>query len=182
MDRGLIQCPFCEADVIQGADLCEECGQSLAGFHLPVPASEVELALLTDRVSLFRSRPVLVVSPTMPVREAIRVLAYNKIGCVVVVEQGKVAGIFTERDALMKVNDRLDEVGDRTVAEFMTTKVESLPASAKVAFAVHRMDLGGFRHIPIVNENNEPIGLFSVRDILKYLERTMRTGGSTTGC
>ena len=178
MDRGLTQCPFCEAEVIAGADSCDQCGQSLAGFHLPVPASEVELALLTDRVNIIRGRPALVISPTMPVREAIRVLAYNKIGCVVVVEKGRVAGIFTERDALLKVNDMLPSVGDRPISEFMTTNVESLPLSAKIAFAVHRMDLGGFRHIPIVNERNEPIGLFSVRDILKYLQRTMQASGA----
>ena len=174
MDRGLSQCPFCEAEVIEGADTCDDCGQSLAEFHLPNPASEVELALLTDRVSKLRGRPVLVISPSMPVREAIRVLAYNKIGCVVVVEKGQIAGIFTERDALMKVNDALATVGERPVSEFMTSSVECLPLGAKIAFAVHRMDLGGFRHVPIVNENNEPIGLFSVRDILNYLQRTMQ--------
>ena len=176
MDRGLGECPFCEAQFIQGTDTCEHCGQSLAGFHLPTPASELELALLTDRVRIFRNRPVLVISSTMPVREAIRVLAYNKIGCVVVVEQGEVAGIFTERDVLMKVNDTLEEVGDLPVADFMTSRVETLPLDAKVAFAVHRMDLGGYRHIPIVSDRHEPIGLFSVRDILNYLQRTISLG------
>jgi len=178
MDRSLIQCPFCEAEVIEGADACDGCGQSLSGFHLPTPASEVELALLTDRFSVLPSRPVLVVSQSMPVREAIRVLAYNKIGCLVIVRNGKIVGIFTERDALMKVNDSLASLGDRPVEEFMTSSVETLPLNAKIAFAVHRMDLGGFRHIPIVNEQCEPIGLVSVRDILKYLEPMMRNGAS----
>jgi CBS domain-containing protein len=178
MDSGLIQCPFCDAEVIQGADHCDECGQSLANLHLPVPASEVELALLTDRVHIFQGRPALVISASMPVREAIRLLAYNKIGCLVVVETGEVAGIFTERDVLMKVNDQLDALGDHPVSEFMTTRVETLPLTAKVAFAVHRMDLGGFRHIPLVNERNEPIGVFSVRDILRYLQRKMESANA----
>lgn len=173
MDRGLIRCPYCNAEIIEGADRCEQCGQSLSGMHLPVPASEVELALLTDRVSIFQGRPALVISPTMRVREAIRLLAYNRIGCVVVVEKGQIAGIFTERDALLKVNDRVEELGDQPVSEFMTTRVETLPLTAKIAFAVHRMDSGGYRHVPIVNDKSEPIGLFSVRDILNYLSRTM---------
>ena len=179
MDRGLIQCPFCEAETIEGVDACDACGQSLAELHLPTPASEVELALLTDRVSALRGRAVLVISPTMPVREAIRLLAYNKIGCVVIVRGGQVAGIFTERDALLKVNDSLSELGDRPVEEFMTASVETLPLHAKIAFALHRMDLGGFRHIPIVNDQQEPIGIVSVRDILKYLERTLRDGATS---
>ena len=175
MDGGLNRCPFCEAKVIQGTDVCDECGQSLSGFHLPVPASELELALLTDRVSVLRGSLALMVSPTMPVREAIRLLAYNNTGCLVIMEKGRVAGIFTERDALMRVNEALEELGDLPVSEFMTPRVEALPLTAKVAFAVHRMDLGGFRHVPIVNEANEPISIVSVRDILKYLERTMHS-------
>jgi CBS domain-containing protein len=55
----------------------------------------------------------------------------------------------------------------------MTAKVESLPPTAKIAFAVHRMDLGGYRHIPVVNADGEPTGIFSVRDILAYLTRKL---------
>jgi len=90
-----------------------------------------------------------------------------------VVEQGKLVGIFTERDVLMKLNDRAAELGDRPVSQFMTETVQSLPATAKIAFALHRMDLGGYRHVPIVDDEGRPIGIFSVRDMLNYLTRKM---------
>jgi len=169
----LLPCPYCDHEVIEGADACEACGQPLTESHLPVPATAVERALLTDRVKLFQGRQPLVVSPSMRVREVLRLLVDNKVGCVVVAEQGKIAGIFSERDALLKLGERAAELGERPVSEFMTSKVESLPPSAKIAFAVHRMEQGGFRHVPVINEQGEAAGIFSVRDILSYLTRKL---------
>jgi len=169
----LLPCPYCDHEVIEGADACEACGQPLTESHLPVPATHVERALLTDRVKLFQGRQPLVVSPSMPVREVLRLLVDNKVGCVVVAEQGKIAGIFSERDALLKLGERAAELGERPVSEFMTSNVESLPPSAKIAFAVHRMEQGGFRHVPVINEQGEAVGIFSVRDILSYLTRKL---------
>jgi CBS domain-containing protein len=164
-----IPCPYCDFEVIEGSDACEACGQPLTQFHLPVPATAVERALLKDRVRIFQGRQPLVVPPAMPVREVLRLLVDNKVGCVLVVQQGKVAGIFTERDALLKLGENAADLGSRPVSEFMTTQVESLPPTAKIAFAVHRMDQGGFRHVPVVNEQGAAVGIFSVRDILSYL-------------
>jgi CBS domain-containing protein len=169
----LLVCPYCDHDVIEGADECEACGQPLTEFNLPVPATPVERALLTDRVKLFQGRQPLIVSPTMPVREVLRLMVDNRVGCVAVVEKKKLVGIFTERDVLLKIGERAGELGNQPVSAFMTAKVESLPATAKIAFAVHRMDLGGFRHIPVVNSDGEPTGIFSVRDILAYLTRKL---------
>lgn len=172
----LLPCPFCDNEVIAGADACEACGQPLTEFDLPVPATVVERALLSDRVSQFQGRQPLLVSPSMPVREVLRLLVDNRVGCVVVADQGKVAGIFTERDALLKLGDRASELGERPVSEFMTSRVESLPPTAKIAFAVHRMDHGGYRHVPVINDQGEAVGIFSVRDILSYITRKLAMG------
>lgn len=166
-------CPYCGADVIEGADECEACGQTLTDTHLPVPATAVERALLSDRVQLFQGRKPLSVSPTMPVREVLRLLVDNKIGCVMVVDKGQAVGIFTERDALLKLGENAADWANKPISEFMTANVQSLPSSAKIAFAVHRMDQGGYRHVPIVDDKGQPAGIFSVRDILSYLTRKM---------
>lgn len=172
----LLPCPYCGADVIEGADECEACGQPLTDSHLPIPATPVERALLSDRVQLFQGRKPLVVSPTMPVREVLRLLVDNKVGCVLVVDQGQAVGIFTERDALMKLDESSSQWADKPVSEFMTAGVQSLPPNSKIAFAVHRMDQGGYRHVPVVNEKGEPVGIVSVRDILGYLTKAMAVG------
>jgi CBS domain-containing protein len=171
----LIPCPYCDHEVIEGADECEACGQPLTEFHLPIPATAVERALLSDRVRLFQGRKPLTVSPTTTVRQVLRLLADNKVGCVLVEEDGKTAGIFTERDVLLKLGENATELSNRPVSEFMTSKVESLPSSAKIAFAVHRMDHGGYRHVPVVNDAGQTVGIFSVRDILSYLTKKLAT-------
>jgi CBS domain-containing protein len=169
----LLPCPYCDSDVIAGSDECETCGQPLTDSHLPLPATHVERALLTDRVRLFQGRQPLVVSPTIPLREVLRLMVDNKVGCVLVVEKGKLAGIFTERDVLLKVGEDAPSLGDRPVSEFMTASVQTLPPTAKIAFGVQRMDQGGYRHVPVVNDSGEVVGIFSVRDILNYLTRKL---------
>jgi CBS domain-containing protein len=171
----LLPCPYCDNEVIEGADTCDSCGQPLTESHLPIPATPVERALLTDRVKLFQGRQPLIVSPTTTVRQSLRLLSEHKVGCLLVADQGKTVGIFTERDALLKLGERAAELGDRPISEFMTSKVESLPPTAKIAFAVHRMDHGGYRHVPVVNDKGETVGIFSVRDILSYLTKKLST-------
>lgn len=169
----LLPCPYCDNEVIEGADACDACGQPLTESHLPVPATAVERALLSDRVRLFQGRHPMVVSPSMPIREVLRLLVDNKVGCVLVAEQEKIVGIFSERDALMKLGEQAAGSASRPVSDFMTKKVESLPPTAKIAFAVHRMDQGGYRHVPVVNESGQAVGIFSVRDILSYLTKKL---------
>lgn len=165
----LLICPFCDSDVIEGADSCDACGQPIMESGLPPPANTVERALLSDRVSLFQGRQPLTVSPHTTVKEVLRLLANHRVGCSLVMENGKSIGIFTERDVLLKIGDKATEMGNRPISEFMTSKVESLPPTAKIAFAVQRMDHGGYRHVPVVNDQGETVGIFSVRDILSYL-------------
>jgi CBS domain-containing protein len=159
----LLPCPYCDHEVIEGADECDACGQPLPESHLPVPATVVERALLSDRVSLFQGRQPLMVSPKTPVRECLKLLADHRVGCLLAEENGKTVGIFTERDALLKLGDK-------------ASKVESLPPTAKIAFAVHRMDHGGYRHVPVVNNEGKTVGIFSVRDILRYLTSKLAMG------
>ena len=78
-----------------------------------------------------------------------------------------------ENGLVTELGEKAAELGERPVSEFMTSNVESLPPSAKIAFAVHRMEQGGFRHVPVINEQGEAAGIFSVRDIVTYLTRKL---------
>jgi CBS domain-containing protein len=167
-------CPFCGTENIEGIDSCEQCGESLVEVHLHEPATEVERSLLKDHIGVLGPRPALTVAPTTPVRDVIQTLVDNRIGCLIVEENGHPVGIFSERDALLKLNTEAAELGDRPVSEFMTPNPQSLKNNAKIAFAVQRMDLGGYRHIPIVNDKNDLEGIISVRDILRYVTEKMK--------
>ena len=167
-------CPFCDHDNIEGADVCEQCEQPLSEEYLKdEPLSDIERRVLKDRVSTLKPKVPITVSADTTLGQAMNVLLEEQIGCVVVEEEGKPVGIFSERDALMKVGARMSELSDAPVGEFMTQNPNTLDLNAKVAFAIHRMDLGSFRHIPIVTEDGDLTGIISVRDILRYLTETM---------
>lgn len=171
-------CPFCDYENIEGVDVCDRCQQPLTDSYLPTPVSAVERGLLKDRVDVLKPKSPIAVTPDTPVRDVLKLLVEKRIGCILVVDNGRIVGIFSERDALLKLNVQARELGDRPVKEFMTTSVDTLDPSAKIAFAVQRMDLGSYRHVPIVDERGVAVGVISARDILRYLTELMTVGAS----
>ena len=165
----MIICPYCDHENLPGEDVCEQCGNSLSDLNLPVPATKLERSLLKDRVRTVTTMPPLTVFPETRIREVLQLMNDRQVGCVMVVENRKLVGIFTERDALLKLGTEAAALGDRPVAEFMTPHPQTLRLDAKIAFAVQRMDLGGFRHVPVMSRDDEPVGVISVRDILDYI-------------
>jgi CBS domain-containing protein len=169
----MIICPYCSSENIEGTDLCEECGEPLTDSHLTPPSNEVEQGLLKDRVSVLSPKKPLTVKPTTPVGDVLKLMVDRRIGCIVVEEGGKPVGIFSERDALRKLNVDAATLSDHPVSEFMTPQPQTLVANAKIAYAVQRMDLGGYRHLPIVKDDGELVGIISARDIIGYLTDKM---------
>lgn len=172
----MIFCPHCHKKNIDGAEDCEHCGQPLADAHLPPPASHAARSLLEDRVHVLEPSSPFAVAPTTPVGDVMRLMVERKIGCVLVAEGPKLVGIFSDRDALRKINAAAAELAARPVSDFMTANPQTLMADAKIAFAVHRMDLGGFRHLPILSPGGELVGVISAGDILRYLTEIMTRG------
>lgn len=172
----MIVCPYCSHTNIEGADACDKCGQSLGDLSLRQPPSEIERQLVVDPVDVLKPRPPLTVSPETPVGQVLRMLVENQVGCIVVThDSGRLAGIFSERDALMRLNVEAAQLAAKPVSDFMTTSVQSLESTATIAFAVQRMDLGGYRHLPIVAEDGSVTGVISARDILRYLTEKLAT-------
>lgn len=169
----MITCPYCASENISGSDECAECGQPLDDAYLAPPTTAVEKSLLKDRVNILMPRQPITVEATTPVGDVLRLLVERRIGCVVVAEGNKPLGIFSERDALRKLNVAAAELAQRPVSEFMTPKPQTLVASAKIAFAVQRMDQGGYRHLPIVDGGGDLVGIISARDILRHLTEVM---------
>ncbi len=171
-----MNCPYCGADNLDGVDDCAACGQSLSDAHLPDPPTAAEQSLLADHVQVLDPQTPVVVAADTPVRDVLRSMVDRGTGCVVVADGNRPVGIFSERDALMGLNTEASALGDRPVSGFMTAEPETLEPTAKVVFAVQRMDVGGYRHIPIVGEGGELAGIISVRDILRYLAGKMGAG------
>jgi len=166
-------CPFCSFANIEGVDTCEMCGQALTGLHMNTSPSRLEVQLLSDKISSLNPKPPQVVAPKASLREVIDIMVEHSIGCVLVVQDGQIQGVFTERDAILKLNTDYQSMLERRVEEFMTPNPQTLAPDAKIAFAIQRMDQGGYRHLPIVDAQGTPVGVISVRDILAYLTGTM---------
>lgn len=168
-------CPDCGHQNIDGEELCAACEQPLVEAAGPRCASEVERRILRDTIRRLAPREPVIVAPDTPVGEVLERLIDRQIGCAVVVSGRKVAGIFTERDALLKLNVRAAELSSRPVSEFMTASVETLELDDRIAFALHKMDVGGYRHIPIL-QDGRVMGIISVRRILNYITGALGKG------
>jgi len=82
-----------------------------------------------------------------------------------VVANGKLVGIFTERDALFSVTAEGRDAKTTTVAEIMTRNPRTIHPDRPLGDALHLMHESGFRHVPVV-EHDRPIGMVSARDAL----------------
>jgi CBS domain-containing protein len=165
----MIVCPYCQAENIEGADECEACNGSLSEMSVRVPTSSVEADLLRDRIERLWPKSPSTVPPTMPVGQVLKKMVDQRIGCVMIVD-------FSERDALMKLNTDSSRLIDRPISQFMTSDPVTLEANDKIAFALHKMNVGGYRHIPILF-SGKLVGVISIRDILRYLTERIAAAG-----
>jgi predicted transcriptional regulator len=125
-------------------------------------------AIVTEPISALKPAIAVTVRPTTTVLEAVKIMNQKKCGCVCVTEGDKLVGIFTERDVLTKVVEQALDTKKTTVDKVMTRNPETLMARDKIAFALNRMHVGGFRHIPLV-EKGKLTGIISIRDIADFV-------------
>jgi len=120
-----------------------------------------------QRVSVLPTDDYVAVSPYTPLSQAIEVMKKDEGGCVIVSDDGRVAGIFTERDLLTKVlGQRVDL--DSPISQWMQPTVETLSSEATIGDAVRLMNEKSFRNVPLVKQG-ELVGSISVFDIITYL-------------
>ena len=105
----------------------------------------------------------------MSVREAAQLMASEKIGALPVVREGRLIGIFTERDALVRVLARGLDPDKTPVSEVMTADPITIDARRPFKHALQMMVNGGFRHVPVV-ESGSVVGVVSARDALAELD------------
>ncbi len=109
------------------------------------------------------------VGPAAVICDAVLLMQKDKFGCVLVIENEKLVGIFTERDVLLKLAGKGLDWKVETVANFMTPNPETLDESANLAFVLNVMTVGGFRHVPIVDKEKRPTAVVSMKDVVRYL-------------
>jgi CBS domain-containing protein len=160
-------CPSCGFENIQGTDECENCGADLRTADIPKPSSAFEASLVNVPLSDVRHHTPLTIQPDAPAADAVRHMQDANVGCLLVEDaNGTLRGVLSERDLLMKLTSTsLDGV---RVSDLMTTDPVVLRENDSVAIALHKMAVGGFRHIPLV-ENGHATGIVSARDVFRHI-------------
>jgi len=161
-------CPSCATPNLPGAELCVWCQLSLAAVDRTMAGTHVEGHLLNDTVSHICPRVLQTVSLGATLGAAIAKMVGQTVGAVLVTgTDGKLVGILTERDFLTKVAGAAD-FAQRRVLDYMTRDPETVGFTDPLAVVLAKMDLGGYRHLPVI-ENGFPVGMVSMRDVLKHV-------------
>lgn len=111
---------------------------------------------------------VLTMPETTNLMEAVATMAEHNVGSVVVVKGTKVVGIFTERDLLTKVVGKKKKADELTLNDVMTRDPKIAHMNDTVADSMRRMSQGRFRHLPIVDDEKNLIGIVSQGDFVAY--------------
>ena len=140
------------------------CG--LAAAHSTDPLSF--LSLSTDSVTHAYPEAPLAVSGSASVGDVLQLMRAQKGSCVLVCDDdGQLAGIFTERDALAWMANPC--APSRNIRELMTGQPTQLAPDTSVGAAIETMSEGGYRHLQIVDGAGHPQGVLAVRGIVHYL-------------
>lgn len=115
---------------------------------------------------IIQGRPLVSAEKSMNVRAACRLMTEKHIGALLILEAGRIAGIFTERDALNKVLSANLDPDKATLEQVMVRDPQTIRADKPLAYALYMMAEGGFRHVPVVDESGAAIGMVSARDAL----------------
>ncbi len=114
---------------------------------------------------VMESRNALALAPTTSVREAAKRMAERKTGAAMIVEQERLIGIFTERDALFRVIAAGLDPSATPLVEVMTREPRTVGPEETYGYALVLMQEGGFRHVPVI-VNGIPVGIVSSRNAL----------------
>lgn len=164
-------CPTCGWDNLPGNEMCTHCRQDLTLLDRPCAGTRVERSLMEDQVAVLNIEPPTTVLPDTTVRQAVALMLQRNVGALLVVDEaGKLLGIFTERDLLKKVAGIHVLYAAMPVRSFMTYKPVTLARTDTLAVALHKMDGGGYRHVPVLDKGI-PVGIVSVRDMLRHITR-----------
>ena len=121
--------------------------------------------LVNQILSMKASGAIFTVAPTTSVAEAAKLLSEKRIGAIVVSDDGKIPlGILSERDIVRELGKRGASVLDQPISDLMTRKLMTCTTGEDALSILERMTEGRFRHLPVVNEAGEMLGIVSIGD------------------
>jgi CBS domain-containing protein len=122
--------------------------------------------MIVAHILAAKGRDVTTTTPTKSISEVVAELSARKIGALVVLERGRVAGIVSERDIVKAIGLRGTGILDDPVSSIMTRDVVTCGESDTINQVMSRMTRRRFRHMPVV-EDGELVGIVSIGDVVK---------------
>lgn len=129
---------------------------------------ELSRNLKVDSVARLEPNEPRAIEVLAPVAGAVEAMRRWHTGCLLVTDAGRVVGIFTERDLLTRVLAPGCAL-DLPMRECMTPRPATVSPLDSVRAAIRRMQKGGYRHLPVVDEGDRPLGVLSARRVVHYL-------------
>jgi CBS domain-containing protein len=169
-----IKCPSCGFENVLGMDSCEQCLHSMMQRDLPKPKKDdrFQHAMMTAPISeVLMGNDLLIAKKSDSVLKIIKVLQKEDKSCVLVYEKKKLVGIVSLRDLLKKVAGKYHDLSKVKLDQAMTPSPECVRAEDPIAFAVNKMAMGGFRHVPVLDQDGTPLSIISIKDVLSYLAK-----------
>jgi CBS domain-containing protein len=162
-----MRCPVCGFGNFPGDDSCANCGADLTNVDLAQPATTFHGRLLGMHLDELGAPAPKLIDAATTVDDAIARMQADGIDCLLVTDHGELVGIFTDRDAILKVAGQPS--AGTTIGEVMTHDPVVLRSGDPVAVAINKMAVGGFRHVPIVDRAGQATGVVSARDVFRHL-------------
>lgn len=169
-----MKCSSCGFENIQGEDRCEQCLHSLMQRDLPRPKKDdsFQSVMMTAPIgNLVTGKDLLVASTTDTIQKIVKILQDEKKDCVLIYKKKKLVGIISYRDLLSKVAGKQKELSKIKAESVMTPNPEYVKGEDPIAFVVNKMATGGFRHVPVLQEDGTPLSIISIKDVLSYLSK-----------
>lgn len=143
----------------------------LKNYDGPAYADDLERTIAEDPISVMKTTPVRTVPEATTVHEALKMMAESSIASLLVIDAaGKLVGIFSERDVLNRVADCFESIKDSPVTEVMTRDPMHVYNTDSPGKAMNLMATAGFRHVPIVDEDDKVVGVLGPRRVTQFLK------------
>ena len=131
---------------------------------------EIRGALFDDTLAVLSPPDPVCVAETVTVQDAVdAMVARHQAGVLVVDAEGRLIGIFTERDVLRRVVGQGLDTRRTPIGQVMTRDPQALRLRDRVAYALHSMSVAGYRTVPIVDDGGRPVGVVTVSDVIRWL-------------
>ena len=128
-----------------------------------------EAVKINSPISNFDLRDPLIIELGTSLENVLEKMQETKNNCVLTLSNEQLYGILTERDILLKVTGRGYDLQLTTIDEFITPNPEYVSPEDPLAYALNKMYVGGFRNVPVVNDEMYPVGIISISDIISTI-------------